>query len=143
MKKFIVPTKDKIQTWMSFFSAAGQTEEYQKDLMQSMIMMSMSLAYDDHNNQNQFFELYENTLVMSLDLVSRGLIYEDEADGAAQTAYDFCVDLVGYLKELEILGRIPTAMQFEGLVNMNMVISVLAAGEPYVNEMEERACLSG
>jgi hypothetical protein len=143
MKKFIVPTKDKVQTWMGFFSAAGQQEEYQKDLMQSMIMMSMSLAYDDYHKQNQFFELYENTLVMSLDLASRGLIYESDEDVVAQTAYDFCVDLVGYLKDLDILGRIPTVMQFEGFVNMNMVISVLAAGEPYVNEMEERACLSG
>lgn len=143
MQKFIVPAKDRIQKWKSYFDVAFQTEEHQKDLMKMLVMMSMTLAYDGMKKHNEFIELYEQALVMAMDLVDSGLIYEDDATEVGQLAYEFCVSLVGYLKDLGILGKELTVMTFEGFVNMDIVIKVLATGEPYVDETEERACLSG
>uniref|UniRef100_A0AAU7PFQ5 Uncharacterized protein n=1 Tax=Burkholderia phage vB_BgluM-SURPRISE13 TaxID=3159457 RepID=A0AAU7PFQ5_9VIRU len=143
MHKYIVPAKDRIRKWNSYFDEAFRTEEHQKDLMKMLVMMSMALAYDGSKKHNEFIELYEQALVMAMGLVDSGLIYEEDANEVGQLAYEFCVSLVGYLKDLAILSKVPTVMTFEGFVNMDIVIKVLDAGEPYVDETEERACLSG
>jgi hypothetical protein len=143
MHKYIVPAKDRIQKWKSFFDEAFQTEEHQKDLMKMLVMLSMVLAYDGNKKQNEFFELIESTLDMAMDLANTGLISEDDMTDVGQMGYDFCVSLVSYLKELGILTKIPTVMTFEGFVGMDIVIKVHGAGEPFVDETEERACLSG
>jgi hypothetical protein len=143
MHKYIVPTKDRIRQWKSYFDEAFHTEEHQKDLMRLLVMMSMALAYDGNKKYNEFTDLFEHALVMAEDLVSAGLIKEDDVTEVGQLAYEFCVSLVNYLRDLNILGKDFTVMSFEGFCNMDIVIKVLAAGEPYVDETEERACLSG
>lgn len=143
MRKFIVPAKDRMKKWRDHFEDVFREDEHQKELMKLLITLVMFLAYDGNKKQNEFFELFESTLGLASELADTGVISDDDTDAVGQLAYEFCVSLAGYLKELGILSKVPTVLSFEGFVGMDIVIKVLDAGEPYVDEQEERACLSG
>lgn len=143
MKKYIVPAKDRIAKWRSHFDEVFRSEEHQIALMQILVTMAFWLAYGNNKKENEFIDLFESSLCMAVELANTGLISEDSTDDIGQLAYEFCVSLSSYLKEVGILSKIPTVMKFEGFVGFDIVIKVLEAGEPYVDEMEERAWQAG
>lgn len=140
MKKFIVPTRDRILKWKAYFSEGFQTEEHHRELMEELVRMSMYWTYDQEYGCT---DLLEASMELADELEWRGLIYATDTSEVGMVGYEICIGLVNYLKSCDILGVAPTVISFEGFVNMNMVIKVLATGEPYVTEQEQRACLSG
>ncbi|BAQ02534.1 hypothetical protein AVU38_gp006 [Ralstonia phage RSL2] len=150
MQKFIVPTKDRIQKWKSFFEEHFREEEHQKALMQMLLTMVMWLSVEEywdprkHKREpqfNPFFELLEFGLAQAQELADTGMLDEEHVDVVGQQAYEFAVSLAAYLKELGILGTKNPVLKFEGFVGMNIIVKIFDESE--IDQHGEGECLSG
>lgn len=142
MRKFIVPTKDRIQKWKSVFEEYFREDEHQFVLMQMLITMTMWLHHEKHAKTNQHIELLEAAMKMAVELTDTGILDELYTDDVAQMAYEFCTSLFSYLKELDLLSsEVPSILKFEGFVGMNMIIKIFSENE--IDQHGEGECLSG
>lgn len=150
MQKYIVPTKDRIEKWKSFFEGCFREEEHQKALMQMLVTMVMWLSVDEYfdprkhkqeKQRNVFFDLLEFGLGWAQEMADTGMLDDDEVMNVGQQAYEFAVSLAAYLKELGILDTKNPVLKFEGFVGMNIVIKIFDESE--IDQHGEGECLSG
>lgn len=146
MRKYIVPTKSRIEEWKTFFESAFREEEHQAALMKALIAMAVALSFaDDYlNKENPFVTLLESTMEFAADLADQGSLDMDDEVAIGQMAYDFVVSLTEFLKGVGVL-QVPKVMKFEGFVNMDIVIKVLEKDEVEESDKSdaERSCQSG
>lgn len=146
MRKYIVPTKSRVEEWKTFFESAFREEEHQAALMKALIAMAVALSFSDDylNNENPFVTLLESTMEFAADLADQGSLDMDDEVALGQMAYDFVVSLTEFLKGVGVL-QVPKVMKFEGFVNMDIVVKVLEKDEVEESDKTdaERSCQSG
>jgi hypothetical protein len=141
MRKYIVPTKGKLQKWKSLFIEAFRDDEHQTPLMTEIVSMAMLLSVTpNEQRENARLGLMVSSMEFSADLVINGMMEEDDLDRAVYLATDLAVSLSNYINAVDVLQG-HEILKFEGFTGMDMIVNLLDNDENC--EMEERICLSG
>jgi hypothetical protein len=141
MRKYIVPTKGRLQNWKGFFIDAFQEEEYQTPLMLEIVSMAMCLAVAPPAQQESVrLGIMVSSMEFVANLVINGMMDEDDLDRAVYAASDLAISLSTYINAVDVLQG-HEVLEFEGFTGMDIIVKLLEKDE--IHEMEERICLSG
>lgn len=141
MKTYIVPAKQHLLDWKSFFHETFQEEEHQKKMMLELVTMADGLSSAALNkNTEQYLNLLDFSMSFAERLGNLGAIDEFYIDDAGQLAFEFASSMVNYLQEVGVL-RTTQVIRFGGFTGMDIIIEVLDERDIY--DMDERVCLSG
>lgn len=142
MKKYIVPVKDRVLEWKSFFEACFVDEEALDEAMHMFASMMSSFILDSHFNKTNlspFVAALEKCLEVAQNHTDGGLVAPEFTEDVAQTAYEFTTGLTAYLKDVGVL-KAPSTIKFEGFVGMDIIISIEEHDE---KALREDICQSG
>lgn len=141
MRKYIVPTKGRLQNWKNFFDEAFKEEEYQTPLMLEIVSMAMCLAVAPPAQQESVrLGLMVSSMEFVADLVISGMMDEEYLDQAVYAVSDLAISLSTFINEVDVLQG-HEVLKFEGFTGMDIIVKLLEKDE--IHEMEERICLSG
>lgn len=142
MKKYIVPVKQRVLEWKSFFETCFADEEQLEEAMSLLASMMTALIMDLQFNKPDFYPfitLFERCEEMVGEMCTTGQLSFENAEDVAQLSYEITSGLVAYLKDVSVL-RLPSIIKFEGFVGMDICISITAQDD---KETGEEECLTG
>lgn len=142
MRKYIIPSRDRINNWKNLFIEAFQEEDFQMPLLVELVSIASTVLSNPNGliiaNGNQ--QLRIDVFHFVADLISIGTLEEKQYDEARAVAIEFVLYMAGYLANASVLSN-QVDMTFSGMSGTDMVVNILADGE--FDETEERLCLSG
>lgn len=142
MKKYIVPVKQRVLEWKSFFETCFADEEHLEEAMTLLASLMTSLIMDlqfNKQDHNPFITALERCGEMAEAMGNTGQLDYDKIEDVTQIAYEFTTALVSYLKDVSVL-KLPSVIKFEGFVGMDICISITEQGDKGTGDEE---CLTG
>lgn len=142
MKKYIVPVKQRVLEWKSFFETCFADEEQLETAMSLLATMMTSLIMDLQFNKqdfNPFISLFERCEGMVDEMCNTGQLSLENVEDVTQLAYEITSGLVAYLKDVSVL-KLPSVIKFEGFVGMDICISITEQSD---KETGDEECLTG
>lgn len=126
MTKYIVPVKNRVLEWKSFFEECFKDEEALNEAMNVFATMMTTFLMESHLGKakiNPFVLMLERCHELAEQYQVSGQLPEEHTEELAQHAYEFVTGLTAFLKDVGVL-KSPSTIKFEGFVGMDIAISV-------------------